>query len=301
MVLQNPQKKEEIKQATRLFPDRRKSRCPKSPQWTPSAFGLPLNPLARHSPHPIASKSVIIFDWDDTLLPSADLLRLGLLPKTLSDTLTLSALSQIERERVCGGLQKLEETVYQLLYSALRCVGNGHVFVVTNAVRGWIESTCSKFMPSVMKLLTMSTFRIISARSLFERQYPSSPIEWKQRAIKLVLDELLATDIDISRVSDFRSIAYSKSPRIVDVKQVPRPVIDVLQVVSIGDSLVERQAVFEVTKCINFKDNGVKSVRTKSVKLMGTPTIHLLLDELSTIQRTLEQILSTPHDLDYQL
>jgi len=197
--------------------------------------------------------------------------------------------------------------VYQLLFSALQCVGNGHVVVITNAERGWVELSCSKFMPSVMKLLNLPMVRVISARSTFERQYPSSTIEWKRRAIKLVLDELLSTDIDISRVSSFRSITYSdsvpekSSHRIIDVIQVPRPVIDVLQVVSIGDSMVERQAVFDVTKCINFKDNGVKSVRTKSVKLTDAPTIHWLLDELKTIQRTLGQILRTPHDLDYQI
>ena len=152
----------------------------------------------------------------------------------------------------------------------------------------------------------------------------------------MVLDEVLDTDIDISRVSihktsprhdeeeketsshsiedreSVESKEYSESTEPMnstvssmdtDVHRDQRtyPVVDVLQVLSFGDSLVERQAVFDVTKCITLKENRVKMVKTKSVKLTAGPSIHWLLDELNTIQRSFVQILQHPHDLDFQV
>jgi len=200
----------------------------------------------------------------------------------------------------------------------LQYVGVGHVIIVTNAERGWVELSCSTFLPNVLKVLR--NCKVISARSTFEPYYPQSAIEWKRRAIKMVLDNVLNTDIDITRVSTFKSSKSNEENKVNgrdedrdhiddddDGKKTKTKsnadsvTVDILQVVSIGDSLVERQAVFDVTKCINFKQNGVKSVKTKSVKLTTAPTIHWLLDELNTIQRTFVQILQHPQDLDYQV
>ena len=291
-------------------------------------------PRTRPTRPPIICKNVVIFDWDDTLLPSYDLQRLGLRPKTKGCLPSTGVLSQEQKERVCSGLKRLEQTVHQLLFTALQHVGCGHVVVVTNAERGWVELSCSRFMPNVMKVLR--NCKVVSARSTFEQLYPSSTIEWKRRAIKMVLDEVLDTDIDISRVSihktsprhdeeeketsshsiedreSVESKEYSESTEPMnstvssmdtDVHRDQRtyPVVDVLQVLSFGDSLVERQAVFDVTKCITLKENRVKMVKTKSVKLTAGPSIHWLLDELNTIQRSFVQILQHPHDLDFQV
>ena len=71
--------------------------------------------------------------------------------------------------------------------------------------------------------------------------------------------------------------------------------------VSFGDSLVERQAVFDVTKFINLKDDAIKCVKTKSVKLLPCPSINQLVDELKTIKQSVGSILSHQYGLDYQV
>merc|ERR1712070_411570 len=53
----------------------------------------------------------------------------------------------------------------------------GHVIIVTNAEKGWVELTCAKFLPEVFPHL--EGIKVISARSAFEHVQPPSPVQWK--------------------------------------------------------------------------------------------------------------------------
>jgi len=240
----------------------------------------------------------VIFDWDDTLLPSYDLQHLGLHQKSKTTMHRSKSLTDRKLEAICRALQRLESKVHELLLTALHHADC--VVIVTNAEKGWVELSSSTFMPSIHRLL--SRCKVVSARSTFEREYPSATVEWKRRSIKMVLDELLNTEIDIRSVSQFKedSKGMDRESKMGTTKMEMEKV-DVLQVISIGDSLVERQAVFDVTKCIDPERNGVGRVRTKSVKLTGTPTIDWLFDELQTVLRSFLLILRHPFDLDYQV
>ena len=262
----------------------------------------------------IPRKTIIIFDWDDTLLPSHFLQINGLrskskLPKGANARTT--PLNQVEKTKILLGLRKLEHIINNLLFTAIQCVGVGNVIIITNAEQGWVEMSCFNFLPNIVKILR--NCRIISARSTFEKQYPSSTIEWKRRAIKLVIDQLCQTDININKISAFKPIDNNEQ-KIEETKldditntntnttiNMNDKIIDNLHVISFGDSMVERQAVFDVCKCINFKMNKIKNVITKSIKLLATPTIDQLIDELQTIQKSFSTIISHNDHLDYQV
>ena len=262
---------------------------------------LKINPSPQNdeTPLPQNNKTIIIFDWDDTLLPSHCLAEYGLRPKSKPNKEEkIKKLNENERLMIMLGLKQLEIIINELLTMAICRVGAENVFIITNAERGWVELSCSTFIPNIMRMVKECT--IISARSTFEQKYPSSTIEWKRRAIKMVLDRRLNININIDKVSVFKEEGNALKETSVNV-QNKRAAIDNLHVVSFGDSLVERQAVFDVTKCINFKDDAIKCIKTKSVKLLPCPTINQLVDELKTIKQSFGSILSHQYDLDYQV
>jgi len=117
----------------------------------------------------LAEDTILIFDWDDTVLPSTWIQEQGL---TLSDdcepTETQTAL-----------LEKMAERASQTLGVAKR---HGKVILVTNAEHGWIELSCQKFMPLLYQ--TLENVRLVSARSTYEHQGVASPFEWKYLAFE---------------------------------------------------------------------------------------------------------------------
>jgi len=113
--------------------------------------------------------TVMIFDWDDTLLPSTWLTMNAM---RLDDDCTVP-------EELAKQLNELAEQVMKTLDAA---DGFGTVVIVTNAENGWIELSGRKFMPTLADYLDRKQFRIVSARSTYEPQGIASPFEWKNRA-----------------------------------------------------------------------------------------------------------------------
>jgi hypothetical protein len=107
----------------------------------------------------LGSDTVIIFDWDDTLLSTTYLNNLH--DGKISDATE-------------AYLQSIEKDAYVLLEMALEL---GHTFIITNATEGWVEDSASCCMPSLLPLLAQ--VQIISARRMQEHIYPGDAREWK--------------------------------------------------------------------------------------------------------------------------
>jgi hypothetical protein len=124
----------------------------------------------------IDKETVIIFDWDDTLLASSYLSGRGLRLDT-----DKSKLVEIETQ-----LKELETSVAALITLALQY---GNVCIITNAETGWVQLSAQKFLPGLVPLL--SRVNILSARSTFEGRYPESPLKWKFYAFQERLANIL--------------------------------------------------------------------------------------------------------------
>ena len=120
-------------------------------------------------------------------------------------------------EDVEAQLKLLEKSVFQVISAALKY---GEVHVITNAETGWVELSAQKFMPGVVPLLAQVS--IISARSTYEESFPAAPLKWKYMAFQERL------------TSSFHGCEKTVSKNIV----------------SFGDSHVEREAVRMVTRCV---------------------------------------------------
>jgi len=138
--------------------------------------------------------NIIIFDWDDTLLPTSFLSPGGIfspnIKLTKDDTLKLI---------------ELEKIVYKILNNAIQ---KGDVFIITNAGKGWVEFSASRFYPNIVDLLPK--INIISARAEYENSFPGESNKWKIQAF-----------LDLQRVFNLKLVS---------------------NIICFGDSLLEMQA-----------------------------------------------------------
>eukprot|EP00443_Scrippsiella_acuminata_P009160 CAMPEP_0115198738 /NCGR_PEP_ID=MMETSP0270-20121206/16258_1 /TAXON_ID=71861 /ORGANISM="Scrippsiella trochoidea, Strain CCMP3099" /LENGTH=266 /DNA_ID=CAMNT_0002612115 /DNA_START=47 /DNA_END=847 /DNA_ORIENTATION=+ len=114
-------------------------------------------------------ETLTIFDWDDTLMPTSDLERHGLLSKRRA----------VVGKDVQVALQVLADKIVETLQEAMKF---GKVIIITNAAEGWVQESCRHFLPSVEAYL--SYIPVVSARSTFEPTGIRSPTEWKSLAFQ---------------------------------------------------------------------------------------------------------------------
>ena len=120
------------------------------------------NPNMKSKQH----NSIIIFDWDDTLLPTSYLTPGGVFDENLK-------MPEKDKEK----FQKLEHAVLKILTEA---VEKGNVYIITNAGNGWVEFSANRFYPSIMPVL--EKIKIISARGQYEEKFPGNSRQWKIEA-----------------------------------------------------------------------------------------------------------------------
>ena len=125
--------------------------------------------------------SIIIFDWDDTLLPTSFLVSKGILTPNLE-------LTKYETRK----LLELEELILQLLTLA---VDKGNVYIITNADKGWVEYSSKLIYPSISNILRK--IKIISAKNKYQEIYPGDSRKWK---IKAFVN--LTTELDVKKITN---------------------------------------------------------------------------------------------------
>ena len=194
-------------------------------------------------------ETIIIFDWDDTLLASSFLSSKGYRLDTDKAKIT----------DVDAGLRDLEQSIIAVINLALQY---GEVHIVTNAETGWVQLSAAKFIPAVVPLL--SRVSILSARSTYEGRYPDAPLKWKYYAFQ---DKL--------------------APSFADPKRQKN-------IISFGDSHVEREAVRAVTR-------GFPNTRCKSVKFAERPSMEQLRRQIELVTNCFQYIHHHDGDLDLQL
>lgn len=126
--------------------------------------------------------TIIIFDWDDTLLPTTFLTPGG----EYNDQMVLSN-SESEQFKL------MEKAVYKVLTLALE---KGDTYIITNAAPGWVEFTSNKYYPSIIRLL--QKVKVMSARGGYEKLYPKDYRQWKIQTfleMKKDFDSYIVTNI----------------------------------------------------------------------------------------------------------
>jgi hypothetical protein len=107
--------------------------------------------------------TLIIFDWDDTLLCTSFLTPNGVFSE---DT----KISEKDMEKI----KKLEMSATNILKQA---IGKGDTYIITNAAPGWVEYSAKRFYPEIANYLNKVT--IVSARGEYEKKFPGDSRQWK--------------------------------------------------------------------------------------------------------------------------
>ncbi|CAE7515452.1 unnamed protein product [Symbiodinium microadriaticum] len=170
-------------------------------------------------------ETLIIFDWDDTVMPSSWVLSLLLpAPQVMEEGLSLEGEDFTPEQQ--AKLSELARLATQTLTLAMRL---GTVLLVTNAEHGWVELSCRRFLPELLPVLAL--VRTLSARTQYESELVPTPFEWK----------LHAFHNEIGRV--FQSPGRTRRRNIL----------------SFGDSGHERQALINATA--NMPDTTRKNLK----------------------------------------
>lgn len=181
-------------------------------EWSPTTF--------------THDETVFVFDWDDTLLCTSWLHYMG------SD--------KIVTQEVLDSCAELSTTVKKVLAHARLL---GRVVIITNSQKGWVEDSCSIFMPELMA--NIESIPIIYAQERHNR-YPS-PILWKQ----------------LTFIDEMNGLFYGAK-----------------NIISIGDGEAEQEAMRSLTRIFKGLE---RNVVTKSVKLIEKSTPPRLIQQLNAV------------------
>ena len=194
-------------------------------------------------------RTIIIFDWDDTLMCSSFFVDLRI---------TLQS-DPIDIHDYWTDLDKLSKSVIEIIESSQLY---GEVVIVTNAEKGWVETSAQKFMPELIPIL--SGIKIYSARTTFEKAYPDNYYMWKYMTMKDLIDK--------------RDYPYNSKKNII----------------SFGDSIAERLSAINVSK------NLFNSV-SKTIKFSEKSSIEELVKQIDLLRASIKYIVEYDGKLDLQL
>lgn len=141
------------------------------------------------------SPALIVFDFDDTLLPTTYLGERIDLQSPDMESLTSSQQHQ---------LSALDSEIVDLLTRALHL---GSVKVVTDGGHGWVEHAAAYFLPRTARFISRYDVEVLSARSLHQDRYPDSS---SARKAAVFADEIAAVGArTLLSVGDSESERYA--------------------------------------------------------------------------------------------
>ncbi|KAJ8906204.1 hypothetical protein NDN08_002699 [Rhodosorus marinus] len=187
--------------------------------------------------------SFCFLDWDDTLMFTS----------VLEEYLD-SGDNSMPDEALVEKLAILDKSVARLL---IKIAGQSNVMIVSNAEMSWIDFSCSKFFPSVKRVLAAYDIDVLSARDTFSDEFKEHPEDWKAQMFCR----------EVSR--------RSKAPGAK------------LNIVVVGDDVVDILAAERLGNLLPY-------ATVKAVKFTKDPTVDQLLRQISLFNIQFPRVHSWP-------
>ena len=203
----------------------------------------------------IVSKTLLIFDFDDTLFCTKYLDTFAL---SYQDIFNCKV--SLEQVNACLAheIKELENSILDLFMSAGQ---NSDIVIISNADLKWINNCLTHFLPELNDYLRDNDIKIHSAKNTFSK-IVKTPADWKIKCFKKVVDEMYGEDVFYD-----------------------------LNVISIGDGKEEKKAVFNLAKNLKFRKLRAKFIRMISfpsaasiilqLKYLNDNINEMILDEYS--------------------
>jgi len=160
---------------------------------------------------PPMQQTVIIFDWDDTLLCTS-WLAAAVCKRGSPLPLQVAAAGKL----ACKMLA--------------RAMSLGRTYIITNAATGWVEHSAQKWAPDMLPWLRKVP--VISARDSYEATHPADPERWKVETfldVQRGLPDAVVTNLIVLGDSEFEMAAARSMRKQFDtavlktVKFLPNP------------------------------------------------------------------------------
>lgn len=117
----------------------------------------------------INRKQILIYEWDDTIIPT-----------------TYIKINKKLADKYNDILKYIQKNVYKIIS---RCILQHRTqYIVTNSQEKWVFEGLKIFFPKYYRFITKYV-KIISASDNYYYKYPGNPFEWKKRAINHIINK----------------------------------------------------------------------------------------------------------------
>ena len=197
------------------------------------------------------SKTLIIFDFDDTLFCTK-----------YFDTFTLSYQGifsckvSLEEINPCllRELKELESTIIELFMNLQQ---NYDIIIISNANMKWINNCLTHFLEELKEYINENNIKIYSAKNMFNKIVKNKN-DWKIKCFKKVINDIYK---DHLKYSD-------------------------LTVISIGDNNEKKKAVFNLAK-----NNKFQKIKAKFIRMISYPSAATIILELKYLNKNLNNMI----------
>ena len=210
----------------------------------------------------IFSKTLLIFDFDDTLFCTKYLDTFAL---PYQDIFTCKVSLEQMNSCLAHEIKELESAILDLFINLGQ---NCDIVIISNADLKWINNCMTHFLPELNDYLTENGIKIYSAKNSFSK-FVKAPTDWKLQCFKKVIKELYEDDLFYD-----------------------------LNVISIGDGKEEKKAVFNLAKDLKLRKLRTKFIRMISfpsaasivlqLKYLSNNINEMILDENSIYKMSIK-------------
>jgi hypothetical protein len=162
------------------------------------------------------------------------------------------------------------------------------VIIITNSDEGWVNFSAEKYCPKLLPVV--AKYRVVSARTGYEKFYPGQPLCWKAAAFAHEVNEIfeqLRGDANSCVSMDVTDVSSSSSVESDDDTAARR------EVISFGDSMEERTAT-------NIVSNQLGAI-PKSVMFLNSPTPIQIIGQLHMLTHHMRYVCDNRQSLDLKI
>ena len=174
------------------------------------------------------------------------------------------------------------------------------VIIITNSDDGWVKYSCERFVPKLLPVI--EKYRIVSARTEYEKFYPGQPLCWKAAAFAHEVNEHYER-----RDTEPACVAEQEDPLNTSIESLESTDVSSdgsfdaggaetsrrREVISFGDSMEERASVRIVAEQL--------SAIPKSVMFVQSPSPVQILGQLQMLTQHMEFICAHQSSLDLEI
>ena len=210
------------------------------------------------------SKTLLIFDFDDTLFCTKYFDSFSLPYKDIFDF-------KISFEQINPCLFKeIKEVEKNLLELFSKLQNNDYdLVIVSNADLKWINNCLIHFLPEFRDYLLDNGIKIYSAKNIYSNDQNGNP---KIKCFEKVLNEIYNSDKETENEAELFNLE--------------------LNVISIGDGVDEKKAVFSLNKNKS-QFNFCQNIRPKFIKMIDYPSASAIILQLQYLFNNMNTILES--------